>query len=141
LRKANQAYHTEINDLLLTALAYALQEWQGGSVHAICLEGHGRQPFDSEIDCSRTVGWFTNLYPIRLELKPSLRESLKFIKETLRSVPNKGVGYGALRYGMGGELRDCPSPHQLQLPGATERKRRLVAIDAGLRRNIHVLEQ
>lgn len=96
LQGINGAYHTEVNDILLTALAYALQECQGNRVHGITLEGHGREFIDSQIDVSRTVGWFTTLYPVSLLVKATLGESIKGIKEGLRKIPNKGIGYGAL---------------------------------------------
>ncbi|MBD2812796.1 hypothetical protein ID853_18445, partial [Xenorhabdus sp. Vera] len=66
LHEANKGYHTEINDLLLSALAVALQETFDQSVNPIMLEGHGRESIDNTIDISETVGWFTTLYPVRL---------------------------------------------------------------------------
>ncbi|WP_035906671.1 condensation domain-containing protein, partial [Legionella sainthelensi] len=63
LRETNDAYHTQINDLLLTALAYALNDLSGESVHHVTLEGHGREDIAASIDVTRTVGWFTSLYP------------------------------------------------------------------------------
>ena len=97
--RASQAYHTEINDLLLTALAYALRACLGISNLVIALEGHGREHLNEFIEVSRTVGWFTTLYPVKLGVKNTLSESIKSIKENLRRVPNKGIGYGALKYG------------------------------------------
>ncbi|WP_133134416.1 condensation domain-containing protein, partial [Legionella santicrucis] len=96
LREANGAYHTQINDLLLTTLAYALNDLSGESVHHVTLEGHGREDIAASIDVTRTVGWFTSLYPVRLELGDDLGHSIKKIKDNIRQIPNKGVGYGAL---------------------------------------------
>ncbi len=95
LQKSNQAYHTEINDLLLTALAYALKDWQGFTVNGITLEGHGREHIDESIDHSNTVGWFTIMYPVKLELQDTVSASIKHVKESLRLIPHKGLGYGS----------------------------------------------
>jgi amino acid adenylation domain-containing protein/non-ribosomal peptide synthase protein (TIGR01720 family) len=98
LYEASGAYLTEINDLLLCALAYALREWHGSPESYITLEGHGREDVERGLDVSRTVGWFTTLFPVRLMLSDDLPETIKKIKKTLRSIPNKGLGYGALKY-------------------------------------------
>jgi non-ribosomal peptide synthase protein (TIGR01720 family) len=95
LQQASKAYHTEINDLLLTALAYGLKEVNKKDIQSITLEGHGREEIDSSIDHSRTVGWFTTLFPVKLQLQKTIEESIQFIKESLRSVPNKGIGFGS----------------------------------------------
>ncbi|WKL50110.1 amino acid adenylation domain-containing protein [Flavobacterium pectinovorum] len=95
LHTASKAYHTEINDLLLTALAYALKGINQSDVQGITLEGHGRENIDPSIDHSHTVGWFTSMFPVRLEVKESIKESIQFIKESLRNIPNKGVGFGS----------------------------------------------
>ena len=95
LNEASKAYHTEVNDLLLTAVAYALKDLNGSYVQGLSLDGHGRESIDSSIDHSHTVGWFTSLFPIRLELKDTVSESIQSIKEYLRSIPNKGIGFGA----------------------------------------------
>ncbi len=96
LHESNRAYHTQIDDILLTALGYALQDLTKDPVHHIVLEGHGREEIEKEIDITKTVGWFTTMYPVRLEIRENIGESLKHIKETLRQIPNKGIGYGAL---------------------------------------------
>ena len=95
LKVANKAYHTEINDLLLTALAYALKSFTNQSTNYITLEGHGREHVNTSIDHSRTVGWFTAAFPVKLEVQDDLEQSIKIIKESLRLIPNKGLGYGA----------------------------------------------
>lgn len=105
LRDSNKAYNTQINDILLTALAYSLYEITNCRVHHILLEGHGREEINNNIDITKTMGWFTSMYPIRLEITDKLESSLKKTKETLRQVPNKGVGYGAL---FGYILKDLP---------------------------------
>ncbi|WP_111882618.1 non-ribosomal peptide synthetase, partial [Paracidovorax anthurii] len=93
------AYRTQINDILLTALARALCAWAERDSVLVELEGHGREELEESLDLSRTVGWFTALYPVRLEPgAQGLGESIKAIKEQLRQVPGKGLGYGLLRY-------------------------------------------
>ena len=93
------AYHTGINDLLLAALLLALRDWTGQRGHIIDLESHGRADLFDDVDLSRTVGWFTALYTVALELPAGgdLGDVIKTIKEQLRKVPFDGVGYGVLR--------------------------------------------
>ncbi|MBA1292719.1 amino acid adenylation domain-containing protein [Pseudomonas lurida] len=98
LQDAPSAYRTQINDLLLTALARVIVRWSGESSMLLRLEGHGREDLFDDIDLTRTVGWFTSLYPLQLVPSDSLADSLKHIKEQLRAVPDKGLGFGALRY-------------------------------------------
>ncbi|HEP8165480.1 TPA: non-ribosomal peptide synthase/polyketide synthase [Pseudomonas aeruginosa] len=114
LQEAPAAYRTQVNDLLLTALARATCRWSGDASVLVQLEGHGRKDLGEAIDLSRTVGWFTSLFPLRLTPAADLGESLKAIKEQLRGVPDKGVGYGLLRYLAGEEaaarLAALPQP-------------------------------
>jgi amino acid adenylation domain-containing protein/non-ribosomal peptide synthase protein (TIGR01720 family) len=96
LTVCNDAYQTKINDLLLTAFAYGLTALNGKKVNHIVLEGHGREEIDASIDLTKTVGWFTTLYPVRLEIKDDLEGSIRNIKETLRQIPGNGLSFGAL---------------------------------------------
>ncbi|WP_255296182.1 non-ribosomal peptide synthetase, partial [Xenorhabdus cabanillasii] len=89
-------YHTEINDLLLSALTLALQACFSRPDNLILLEGHGREHIDNTLDVSETVGWFTTLYPVRLAMQADIIKTIIHTKEMLRAVPNKGLGYGAL---------------------------------------------
>ncbi|WP_265533556.1 non-ribosomal peptide synthetase [Pseudomonas saponiphila] len=103
LQQAPTAYRTQVNDLLLTALARVLCRWSGQPSALVQLEGHGREALFDEIDLTRTVGWFTSAYPLRLtplqvEEAAGQGASIKAIKEQLRAVPHKGLGYGVLRY-------------------------------------------
>ncbi|MBF2982503.1 hypothetical protein HKT50_30690, partial [Pseudomonas aeruginosa] len=91
-------YRTQVNDLLLTALARVLCRWSGQPSTLVQLEGHGREALFDDIDLTRSVGWFTSAYPLRLTPAQSPGESIKAIKEQLRAVPHKGLGYGVLRY-------------------------------------------
>ncbi|WP_025742494.1 non-ribosomal peptide synthetase [Aquimarina pacifica] len=94
LKSATNAYNTEINDLLITALIYTLSDFNKNDTQYICLEGHGREFIDPSIDHSRTVGWFTSVFPIKLTLKETLKENIQSVKEYLRAIPNKGIGFG-----------------------------------------------
>ena len=115
LRAVPAAFHAQINDVLLAALAVAAANWrnargnQADGPLLVDLEGHGREPLASDIELSRTVGWFTSLFPVRLDLGPldidetlaggpSMGRAIKRIKEQLRAVPDQGLGYGLLRY-------------------------------------------
>ncbi|MEK3793106.1 amino acid adenylation domain-containing protein [Paenibacillus sp. FSL R7-0204] len=96
----HHAYKTEINDVLLAALGLAVQEWTGHETLAIHLEGHGREEVLGSLDVTRTVGWFTSIYPVTFELKKTegIAYWIKSFKEKLRRIPNKGIGYGVLKY-------------------------------------------
>ena len=100
LERVNWAYNTEINDILLTGLGLAVHYWCGKNKVLVQLEGHGREPFVHDIDVSRTIGWFTGQYPVILDLNQLKDFSylVQSIKENLRRVPNKGMGYGIFRY-------------------------------------------
>jgi non-ribosomal peptide synthase protein (TIGR01720 family) len=99
LQDVPSAYNTQINDVLLTALVQSFAQWTGENSLLIDLEGHGREDLFENVDLSRTVGWFTTLFPVGLEIKENQPgEALKSVKEQLRSIPNRGIGYGVLRY-------------------------------------------
>ena len=99
LQETPRAYRTQINDVLLTALALTLSRWTGSSTVCIDLEGHGREALFDDIDLTRTVGWFTSMFPVRLEVPDDdLGSALKAVKEQLRRIPDRGVTYGLLRY-------------------------------------------
>ncbi|MBK5009636.1 amino acid adenylation domain-containing protein, partial [Pseudomonas sp. S60] len=92
------AYRTQINDLLLTALAQVIGRWSGSDDVLVQLEGHGREDLFDNLDLTRTVGWFTSLFPVRLSPCAQPGASIKRIKEQLRAIPDKGIGFGVLRY-------------------------------------------
>lgn len=166
LQKVPAAYNTQINDVLLTALAQAFSRWTSGRSWLVDLEGHGREDIGGALDLSRTVGWFSSVFPVRLEipnadlsfapgfsqvsdggkateavstasrlgetakavgdlsrttntgLKPGANQkgdwvapALKSVKEQLRRIPQRGIGYGVLRYLAGdAALRSQPQP-------------------------------
>ncbi|VFB10602.1 non-ribosomal peptide synthetase [Aeromonas salmonicida] len=94
---ANQAFFTRVPDLLLAALTRTLSELGYGARHCVMLEGHGREAIYPELDVSRTLGWFTSTYPLALADEPEWDALVCAIKERLRAVPDKGVGFNALR--------------------------------------------
>ncbi|MFP7694024.1 plipastatin non-ribosomal peptide synthetase PpsC, partial [Bacillus subtilis] len=101
LQNVNHAYGTDTQDILLTAASLAICEWTGGSKLRIAMEGHGREHILPELDISRTVGWFTSMYPALISFenhRDELGASVKTVKDTLGRIPNKGVGYGMLKY-------------------------------------------
>nr|QEO74169.1 condensation domain-containing protein [uncultured bacterium] len=100
------AYRTQINDVLVAAVARAIASWTGSEHIAIDLEGHGREDVFDDVDLTRTVGWFTSLFPVALRVERDPAELLKAIKEQLRALPHRGLGYGVLRYLAPGHVRD-----------------------------------
>lgn len=100
LMEVPAAYRTQINEVLLTALARTLSQWTNHTSVLLDLEGHGREEILEGVDLSRTVGWFTTIFPVVLDLRGSqaISETLRLIKEQLRAIPNRGIGYGLLRY-------------------------------------------
>ena len=108
LQEVPRFYRTQINDVLLTALAQAFSRWAGAQSLLIDLEGHGREPIFEDVDLSRTIGWCTSLFPVLLDIRgtESPGEALKSVKETLRRIPNRGIGYGMLRYLGGARIEE-----------------------------------
>ena len=105
LRAAPTAYRTRVNDVLLAALALALARWTGREEVRLDLEGHGREDVLDDVDLTRTVGWFTTVHPVALQvpdpadLGPARdwRTLVKSVRRQLRAVPGNGLGFGALR--------------------------------------------
>jgi amino acid adenylation domain-containing protein/non-ribosomal peptide synthase protein (TIGR01720 family) len=100
LRKVNEPFGTEINDILLTALGLSIKKTFGHHRTLIALEGHGRENVLRDVDIARTIGWFTTVFPVILEFShgEDLSRQLIGIKEILRHIPHKGLGYGLLKY-------------------------------------------
>jgi len=109
------AFHAGVDDVLLSGLAAALDEWlraRGRQIEdgfLIDREGHGRVPLSDDMDLTRTLGWFTTVYPVWVETGPidaaevraggeDVARLIKRIKEQLRRTPGEGLGYGLLRY-------------------------------------------
>ncbi|MBI4860198.1 MAG: FkbM family methyltransferase, partial [Candidatus Riflebacteria bacterium] len=89
-----------VNVLLLTALVQALTGWTGQRSVRIDLEGHGRDESLTGLDVTRTVGWFTSLYPavFALDQRQPAGDRVRSIREQIGRTPGNGVGYGMLRY-------------------------------------------
>ncbi|MEU6056492.1 condensation domain-containing protein, partial [Streptomyces xanthochromogenes] len=124
------AFHAGVNDVLLTALGLAVAQWRRGHARGrhtallVDVEGHGREEIVEGVDLSRTVGWFTSLHPVRVdpgplvweevvEGGPALGQALKRVKEQLRALPDRGMGFGLLRHlntGTGPELAGLAVP-------------------------------
>ncbi|OKH73926.1 thioester reductase, partial [Mycobacterium sp. SWH-M1] len=111
------AFHGRADDALLATLAMALHQWRRtrgrvtGTATVVNVEGHGREAdtVGLPLDLSRTVGWFTSIYPVRLDpgglpwtdvlaAGDRLAAAVKTVKEQLRTVPDRGIGYGVLRH-------------------------------------------
>ena len=108
VEKVTSAFHCGVHEVLLATLAGAVARWRGGTAVVVDVEGHGRQPID-ELDLSRTVGWFTDVHPLRLDVTgvdtaeavaggAAAGRLLKSVKENVRAVPDGGLGYGMLRH-------------------------------------------
>jgi amino acid adenylation domain-containing protein/non-ribosomal peptide synthase protein (TIGR01720 family) len=117
LLQASAASGSELRELLLAAVALAFREWSGADRLWVTLEGHGREEELFEgVDVSRTVGWFTSMYPVCLRLKADdARSGLEAVREELRRLPGRGFAYGALRYlgtdaELGAVLAALPQP-------------------------------
>ncbi|MEA5627146.1 non-ribosomal peptide synthetase [Nostoc sp. UHCC 0251] len=116
LQDVPSTYNTHINDVLLTALTQTFTDWTGDNSLLVDLEGHGREELFEDVDLSRTVGWFTSVFPVKLQLNHHLQgEALKLIKEQLRQIPNRGIGYGVLQYlsqdkAIAKQLQSLPQP-------------------------------
>jgi hypothetical protein len=120
----NSKNKVETNAILLAALSRALKNTFGLEQIRVLLEGHGREDYLEKTDISRTVGWFTSMYPFVLDCKKENVESVLLLQDSLTQVPDKGVGYGLLTY-----LSEEPLPQmedaqvtfkQLQLPNPTQ---------------------
>ncbi|MEC5271177.1 non-ribosomal peptide synthetase [Caldifermentibacillus hisashii] len=92
------SYRINVEEVLLTSLVHSIAEWTGSDQLVVNIEGHGREEILENLDLTRTVGWFTSLFPVKLKKGKDIRNTLRDIKETIRSMPNKGVDYGILRY-------------------------------------------
>ncbi|WP_235438295.1 condensation domain-containing protein, partial [Bacillus cereus] len=112
LKQAHRAYNTEINEILLAAFALAMKEQFGIEELPLDLEGHGRETFSEDVDVSRTIGWFTSVFPVVLEAgrEEKLGTAIKSVKDQLRRIPQKGMGYGLLYCKELHTIEERPSP-------------------------------
>ncbi|MDP1419335.1 non-ribosomal peptide synthase/polyketide synthase [Peribacillus simplex] len=100
LQEISSTHRVQINEVLLAALVQATAAWTGHPTLTLDLEGHGREEIIEDVDLSRSVGWFTSIYPVHLNITGANTPiaALKAVKEQVRQIPNKGVDYGILRY-------------------------------------------
>src|SRR5690242_17332332 len=105
--------------MLLTAMALAFARWTGSGMLLVDLEGHGREALFDDVDLSRTVGWFTTIFPVALDVSGctdpiTSGAALRLVTQRLRTIPRHGIGYGLLRYisggGTGELLQVLPQP-------------------------------
>nr|WP_314464357.1 non-ribosomal peptide synthetase [uncultured Clostridium sp.] len=100
LMNTNHAFQTNIDDILITALSKTIKKLTGSNQIKLDLESHGREIPIESLDVSRTIGWFTSIYPVVINIEDdlSMGEEIITVKEHLRKVPQKGIGYGILKY-------------------------------------------
>ena len=117
LSEVPKTYNTQINDILVTAMLHALAQWTGSKCQVLNLEGHGREEVIDGVDLSRTVGWFTTDYPAILSEAATFEpgEAIRSVKEALRAIPQKGMGFGVAKYLSGdaatrSAMRELPTP-------------------------------
>lgn len=100
LHKVPGRLHSQISEILMVPMLQAMYHWTGNKTLCVAMEGHGRESLFEGIDLLRTVGWFTSIYPLYLKMPTTgeLLLILRSIKEKMRAVPNRGIGFGILRY-------------------------------------------
>ncbi|MCC6176233.1 MAG: hypothetical protein IT305_13080 [Chloroflexi bacterium] len=117
LRQVPRALRARINAVLLGALARAMAEWTGQSTLVVDLEGHGREPIADDVDLTRSVGWFTTMYPVSLDVTgaASIVDSVRSVRASLQQIPCQGIGYGLLRH-LGDETSEAQALRQYPRP-------------------------
>ena len=134
LTRSYRRYGTRINDLLLTALLLAVRQQYNVLSVQIDLEGHGREEIAAGSDISRTVGWFTSIYPVVLESRnDALPAIVKDVKESLRQIPNNGIDHGIWRY------MDTSVPHPKNESQSRIIFNYLGQFDGDIQENIYVI--
>lgn len=99
LGEANKVYNTTTEQLLITSLLRSIKQMTNNQHITIELEGHGREEVFDNINMTRTVGWFTSIYPFYVDLyTDNLSIQIKEVKEQLKAIPHRGIGYGILNY-------------------------------------------
>jgi non-ribosomal peptide synthase protein (TIGR01720 family) len=100
LRRVQHERHAQVDEALMTALLGAFEKWLGRPSLLVAVEGHGRDSAFADVDLSRTVGWFTTIYPVRLdgEAGESAAVRLSRVRDRLRQARDGGLDYGLLRY-------------------------------------------
>jgi amino acid adenylation domain-containing protein/non-ribosomal peptide synthase protein (TIGR01720 family) len=99
MEKASRTYQARVNEVLLSAVARAISEWSGEQIVAVEIEGHGREEIAEGLNLTRTVGWFTSAYPVKVEVRSESNVTLlQSVKELVRRVSRRGIYYGMLKY-------------------------------------------
>ncbi|WRZ89106.1 amino acid adenylation domain-containing protein [Streptomyces sp. NBC_01007] len=98
LHEVPAAHGADLHAVLLCAVAEACAPWTGSRSLLLDVEGHGREDLFEDVDVSRTVGWFTALYPLRVELPEAPDDRPAAVREQVRRIPRRGIGYGLLRH-------------------------------------------
>ncbi|NSZ03824.1 amino acid adenylation domain-containing protein [Agrobacterium tumefaciens] len=105
IRDVPSAYPINVEEVMLAALYSAVRDWTGRDRLRLILESHGRPDLFDGFDLTRTVGWFTGLYPVLFDAAGGdTRTMLLAVKESLRRIANDGIGYGVLKYLKGAAL-------------------------------------
>lgn len=111
---SRRPFGASVYEMLLASLAIALRQWCGRATTRVDLEGHGREAVFADLDVSRTVGWFTTVFPFALSAaSDDVFEVLGDVQKTFTALPAGGIGYGVLREhasddGVRRSLRDAP---------------------------------
>lgn len=95
----------DLNDILLTALVISVDELYGFKEMVVAFEGHGREQIVEGLNITRTVGWFTSIYPVKLERKSGVQSLTSQIEDThtlLKGIPENGLSYGLWLASTGG---------------------------------------
>lgn len=101
LGDSHYAYSTQLNELLLAGVLRGVHAFNGNQSLRVDMEGHGREVLNSGLDLSRTMGWFTSVFPVSVSMPSSSSDIgalVCAVKEQYRTMPNKGLGFGILRY-------------------------------------------
>ena len=100
LKTLPERFHTHAHETLLAAVVQAIAEWTGQPRLMVDVERHGREDLFDRVDLSRTVGWFTSIAPVQLDIGAvrGAADVLASIKEQVRAVPHNGIGFGILKY-------------------------------------------
>ncbi|HEX6291087.1 MAG TPA: condensation domain-containing protein, partial [Herpetosiphonaceae bacterium] len=100
LQEVPKRYNARMHETILAAIGYAVARWTGDSTVRIDVEGHGREELFSDVDMTRTVGWCPSISPVQLDLDGADTPAAALIRtrDQNRQIPQRGVGYGMLRY-------------------------------------------
>jgi non-ribosomal peptide synthase protein (TIGR01720 family) len=99
LREIPRSHSAGIEEILLTAVIQTIGAWTRQPSVLLDVEGHGREEAVSDgLDVSHTIGWFTSIYPALIPFHADPERQLDAVQQWMKDVPNRGIGYGILRY-------------------------------------------